>query len=168
MTNKSLTLFGLSLLLLLACPGAFAGKPQAHCFGYNDLMEVVDCGDFSVMDDAVIRANVKDYCDKEGNLTRSHVHLVAMDDFYRDDDPEGKHITGTAHLNDRAFYEGGFPLWTPAHIDVGVRISGLGLMFLDVGMLDIEPDGDWWVDFNLDRFSDWSPADFDALCAFFE
>lgn len=168
-TIKSLLLFVLSLLFVFASFDAFAGQPISHSFGYFRTIEVVDCGDFSVMDDAEIMADVKDYCDADGNITRSHVHMLAMDDFYRSDNPAGKHVTGTTRINDRASMAGdGTPIWTPAGINVAVRIRGLGLMFLDVGMLDIEEDCDWIVDFSADRFHDWGPADFDALCAQFE
>lgn len=169
MTIKSPSLFALSLLVAFASSGVFAGQPIAHRMGYYDLIEVVSCGDFSVMDDAIVFAHIKEYCDKDGNLTRSHVKLTATDDFYRDDDPNGVHVTGTTNVNDRAFYdEFGIPHWTPSPIDVGVRMAGQGIMFLDVGMLDMHADGDWHVDFSPDRFNDWAPADFEALCAHFE
>jgi len=168
-TIKSPALFALTLLVVIAPATALAGQPQGHCQGYYDTFEVVDCGGFSVMDDAKVFAHIKEYCDKDGNLTRSHVKLAAMDDFYRDDDPAGTHVTGSAHVNDRADYdEFGIPFWTPSPITVGVHLPGAGYLFLDVGMLDMHEDGYWHVDFSLDRFSGWTGADFDALCARFE
>ena len=169
MTIKSPLLIALSLVLVAAFTDAFAGQPGSHCIGYYDTFEVVDCGDFSVMDDAMVFAHVKDYCNKEGDFTRSHIKLTAKDKFYRDDDPDGVSVKGTARINDRADYdETGIPHFTPEPIVVAVHAHGLGYMFLDVGMLEIDMDGDWDVDFSADRFNDWTPADFDALCAYFE
>ena len=169
MTIKSPLLIALSLVLAAASTNAFAAQPGSHCMGYYDTFEVVDCGDFSVMDDAVVFAHIKDYCDKEGDFTRSHIKLTARDKFYRDDDPDGARIKGAARINNRAdFDEAGIPQWTPAPIVVGVHARGLGYMFLDVGMLDIDLDGDWKVYFTADRFSEWTNADFEALCAYFE
>jgi hypothetical protein len=121
------------------------------------------------MDDAMVFAHIKDYCDQEGDLTRSHVKLTAKDHFYRDDNPKGTHVTGRTSINDRANFDAaGIPQWTPAPIVVTIHARGLGYMFLDVGMLEIDLDGDWDVYFSADRFHDWTPADFDALCAYFE
>lgn len=80
-TIKSLVLFVLSLLFVFASSDAFSGQPISYTFGNFRTIEVVNCGDFSVMDDAEIMADVKNYCDADGNITRSHVHMVAMDDF---------------------------------------------------------------------------------------
>lgn len=167
MTTKSPLLFALLLVLASASSDAIAGQPGSHCIGYYDTFEVVDCGDFSVMDDAMVFADIKDYCSKEGDFTRSHIKLTARDKFYRD--PDGVSVKGTTRINDRAdFDEAGIPHFTPAPIVVAVHAHGLGYMFLDVGMLEIDVDGDWDVYFSADRFSEWTPADFDALCAYFE
>lgn len=169
MTNKSPYLIALLLLVLCASSNALAGQPDSHSMGYYDTLEVVDCGDFSVMDDAMVFADVKTYCDKDGNFTRSHIKLTARDHFYRDDDPKAGHLTGTMHMNDRANYDdAGIAQWTPAAIVVGIHAHGLGYLFLDVGMLEMDLDFGWFVSFHADRFHDWSPADFEALCAYFE
>jgi hypothetical protein len=121
------------------------------------------------MDDAMVFAHIKDYCDQDGNFTRSHIKLTARDNFYRDDDPKGGHLTGTTHMNERAVYdEAGIPQWTPTPITIGMHARGLGYVFLDVAMLRMDLTGDWHFDFSADRFHDWTAADFDALCAYFE
>ena len=169
MTIKSPFLFVTPLLLAFASFGAFAGQPDSHCLGYYDTFEVVNCGDFSVMDDAMVFADIKDYCDQEGDFTRSHIKLTARDYFYRDNDPKAGRIIGTTRINERAnFDEAGIPQWAPSAIVVGIHTRELGYMFLDVGMLDMDLAFGWFVDFNADRFHDWSPADFEALCAHFE
>lgn len=159
----------LALLLLgFACSDLLAGKPDSHSLGYFDLLEVVDCGDYSVMDDARVFANIKDFADSEGFITRSSIHLVATDDFYRDDDPGGSHVTGKTRLNARALFdEMGDPLWEPEAILNAIRISGAGTLVLDVGTLDIGLD-DWDIDLTGNRFHHWAPADFEAVCAHFE
>jgi hypothetical protein len=168
-TNKSPLLFVAFLVLAGAPSLALAGQPDSHCIGYYDTIHVVDCGDFSVMDDAMVFAHIKDYCDQEGDLTRSHIKLTARDNFYRDDDPKAGHLTGTMRFNERAdFDEAGIPQWTPSPITVGVHARGLGYKFLDVGMLEMDTIFGWSVAFSADRFNDWTPADFEALCTYFE
>lgn len=168
MAVKSPTPFLALLLLAFGCPDSFAGKPNSHSLGYFDLLEVVDCGDYSVMDDARVYANVKDFVGNEGNIERSHIHLSATDNFYRSDDPGGNSVTGKARINTRVFFdEAGQPLWEPEVILGAIRVSGTGVLILEVGTLDIGPD-DWEVNFTADRFHDWTSADFEALCAHFE
>lgn len=171
MTIKSPWLIALSVALAAASLDVMAGQPNSHCIGYFDTIAVVDCpGGFSVMDDAMVFGDVKGYCNQEGVSTRSHIKLTAKDSFYRADDPKGVSVKGTVTLNERAtFDEWGNPMWTPLPIVVGIHAHGLGYMFLDVGMLTIDPEGCWDVDFNpLGRFSGWTGADYDALCAYFE
>jgi hypothetical protein len=168
-TVKSPALFLALVLLVFGCGDVFAGKPDSHSLGYYDLLDVVNCGDFSVMDDVRVVANISDHFDADGNIERSHIHLVARDDFYRDDDPGGSHVTGKARISERvSFDEAGNPLWAPVEIFVTVRVSGVGVLLLDVGALEVELDGDWNFEFSGDRFSDWAAADFEALCAHFE
>ena len=168
MTVKSPTPFLAFLLLAFGCPDSFAGKPDSHSLGYFDLLEVVDCGDYSVMDDARVFAHIRDFADSEGNIERSQIHLTATDDFYRNNDPNGTRVTGKTRSNDRAFFDDtGEPLWEPEAILSAVRISGAGALVLDVGVLDVGPHG-WEVDFAADRFNGWAAADFDAVCAHFD
>lgn len=169
MTVKSPSLVFASVLFVCGCPGVFAGQPDSHSVGYYKYLTVVNCGDFSVMDDARVRADIKDFLDREGNLYRSHIHLTAMDDFYRKDDPGGRHLAGSAHDNERVFFdEAGYPLWSPSDIVIAVHMSGKEVLFVDVGKLQVNVSGDWYVEFTPNRFQGWTAADYDALCAYFE
>lgn len=167
MTVKSPTPFLALFLLAFCCPDSFAGKPNSHSLGYYDSLEAVNCGDYSVMGDAGVFANIREYVEEGGVIQRSQIHLIAKDDFYRDDDPGGRHVTSKARFNDHVFFdEAGQPLWEPVAILGSIHISGTGVLILDLGVLDIDPD-DWEFIFSEDRFGDWSPADFEALCAHF-
>lgn len=155
-------------LLLVALP-AQAAKPDSYTLEYGGVGEIVDCGDFSVMDDAWVIEQVKDFYDKDGNFIRSQSNFTAFDDLYRFDDPEGTHLTGTAHLNGRiTFDENGDMLWTQTGIAVAIIVPGYGPVFLDVGRLVFNMDNDWELIFSAGKHHDWNFGDFEALCNYFD
>jgi hypothetical protein len=167
-TVKSASLVFVSVLFAGVCPGLSAGQPGSHSLGYYKYLTVANCGDFSVMDDASVRADIKDFLDAGGNLYRSHIHLTAMDDFYRKDDSEGRHLAGSAHGNERVFFdEAGYPLWSPSDILIAMHMSRAGVLLVDVGKLQVNASGDWYLEFTPNRFHDWTAADYEAVCAYF-
>lgn len=160
-------LFIILALLLLAIP-AQAGKPVSNTYEYWAFSEVTDCGDFRVMDDAWVIEDVKDFFDKNGNLIRSQIHFTAFDDLYRDDDPDGIHLTGTAHLNARVSFDtNGDALWTQQGLAVAIIVPGYGPLFLDAGKLVFNMDNDWELIFSAGKHHDWNFGDFEALCEYF-
>ena len=81
------------LLFLLSSFDALANKPVSYTFEYPLLLEIVDCGDFKIMDNVWEVDDIKDFYDKDGNFVRSQILVSADDDLYRDDQPEGIHLT---------------------------------------------------------------------------
>ena len=161
-------LFILLAMLLVASP-AGATKPETDTFAYWSFAEIADCGDFSVMDEAWVIEDVKVFYDKGGNFVRSHMKFTAFDDLYRDDDPDGIHLTGTAHLNARvSLDENGDALWTQQGIAIAIVVPGYGPLFLDVGRLVFNMDNDWELIFSAGKHHDWNFGEFDALCEYFD
>lgn len=159
----------LILLFFVASFNAQAGKPVTYTLEYPSFGEVVDCGDFSVWDDAWIIEDVKDFFDKDGNFVRSDSHFTAYDDLFRFDDPEGVHLTGTAHLKARiSFEENGDMLWTQSGLAVKIIVPGYGPIFIDAGRLVFNMDNGWELIFSAGKNHDWNFGDFAALCEYFE
>lgn len=155
-------------LLLVALP-AQANKPDAYTVEYPAFGEIVDCGDFSVMDDAWVIEDIKDFYDKDGNFLRSQLIITAFDDLYRDDEPEGVHLTGTAHISARiSFDENGDALWTQQGKAVAIMVPGYGPIFLDAGRLVYNMDDGWDLVFSAGERHDWNFGEFEALCGFFK
>jgi hypothetical protein len=167
-TIKSQALVVLSLLFTLTPVAALAGKPVSYCLGCQKTIEIVDCGDFSVMDDAWVKEDVKDFYDKDGNLIRSSTHLSASDMFYRDGDYHGAHLSGTTRLTERFVYATNGDIWMPCPISVAVSVPGHGALLMDVGQLEFSVADGWELNFTPDRTWGWGPDDFEALCAYFE
>ena len=72
----------LLVLLLVALP-AQATKPDTYTDEFWDYIEIVDCGDFSVMDDSFVMLDGKIFKDKDGNFIREQMHFTGSDDLYR-------------------------------------------------------------------------------------
>ena len=157
------------LLISLSSGVAQAGKPDTYHDEFWDYIEIVDCGDFSIMDDNFIMLDGKIFFDKDGNFIREQMHFRGFDDLYRDDDPEGTHLTGTAHLNVRiSFDTNGDALWTQQGLAVAIIVPGYGPLFLDAGKLVFNMDNEWEIIFSAGKHHDWNFGDFDALCEFFD
>jgi len=155
-------------LLLVALP-AQAAKPVTYTDEFWDYAEIVDCGDFSVMDDSFAMLDGKIFKDKDGSFIREQMHFTGFDDLYRDDDPEGTHLTGTAHLNVRiSFDTNGDALWTQQGLAIAIIVPGYGPLFLDAGKLVFNMDNEWEIIFSAGKHHDWNFGDFDALCEFFD
>ena len=168
-TNQFRLITVVILLFFVASFNAQAGKPDKYTNEYPFLAEVVDCGDFSVLDDAWIVENVKDFYDEDGNFIRSDMQITGYDDLYRSDDIEGVHLTGTAHINARvSFDENGDMLWAQSGLAVAIMVPGHGRVFLDAGRLVFNMDDGWDLVFSAGKNHDWNFEDFAALCEYFE
>jgi hypothetical protein len=155
-------------LLLMSLP-AQATKPDAYTNEYGFADEIVDCGDFSVWDDAWVVENVKDFYDKDGNFIRSDMAITGYDDLYRFDDVEGVHLTGTAHIMGRVSFDGnGDMLWTQSGLAVAIIVPGYGPIFLDAGRLVFNMDDGWDLIFSAGKNHDWNFGDVEALCNYFD
>jgi hypothetical protein len=158
----------LLLALLLVVLPAHATKPDANTIEFSDLVEVADCGDFMVMDDAWIIMESKDFYGTNGDYIRTQLKLTGFDDLYSDADPEGIHLTGTAHLNVRlTFDKNGDPLWVQQGLAVAIVVPGYGPLFFDAGKL-IWNDATGELVFSAGRQHDWNFGDFEALCEYFD
>ena len=158
----------LILIFFLASFNAQADKPDKYSFEFLDLGFVADCGDFSVMDDAYIILDNKDFYDKKGNYVRSHLHFTAFDDLYNDAYPDGIHLTGTAHMNALvSFDKNGDPLWTQQGIAIKIIVPGYGPLFLDVGRL-VWNDATGDLIFSAGKHHDWNFGEIDALCNYLD
>jgi len=157
------------LLFLLSSFDALANKPVSYTFEYPLLLEIVDCGDFKIMDNVWEVDDIKDFYDKDGNFVRSQILVSADDDLYRDDQPEGIHLTGQARISGRVtFDENGDELWTQQGKAVAIMVPGYGPLFLDAGRLVFNVDDGWELIFSAGNRHDWNFGDFAALCEFFE
>ena len=159
----------LSMLFLLLSFDALAAKPVSYTDEYPVFYEIVDCGDFTVVDDAWEIDKVKDFYDKEGNFLRSQIIITAFDDLYRDDEPEGVHLTGKAQISGLVSYdENGDELWTQRGKAIAIMVPGYGSLFFDAGRLVFNVDDGWDLIFVAGRQHDWNLGDFEALCTYFE
>lgn len=169
MITKSQLLLAWCVASAMAFSSAQAGKPDSHTEGYSDFVEIVDCGDFSVMDDAWVYQYIKHHYSKNGDLIRSSSRIRATSDLYRDDDPNGPHITGAVRLQARTFID---PDDNACHggkdIDVPLTVPGYGPLFVHAGELEFGPDEEWHLSCLPDKCHHWSASDFEALCAFFD
>ena len=158
----------LLLVLLLVSLPVPATKPDTYTFEFPDLIEVADCGEFRVMDNAWVVLEFKDFYDKKDNYIRTQIHATGFDDLYSDADPEGIHLTGTAHTNFRYFFNDSDELLlSQAGLAVGIMVPGYGPLFLDAGRLVWNEDtGD--LIFSAGNNHDWNFGEYDALCKFFE
>jgi len=155
-------------LLLVALP-AQANKPDFDTYEDAYTIEIVDCGDFSVMDDVLEFGDIKIFYDKDGDFVRAQMIITAFDDLYRDDDPEGVRLSGKAHISGLvSFDENGDELWTQQGKAVAIMVPGYGSLFMDVGRLVYNVHDGWTLIFSAGRQHDWNFGDFEALCGFFE
>jgi hypothetical protein len=162
-------IFFLSLLFLFLSFDALAKKPVSYTDEFPLFIEIVDCGDYSVVDDAWEIDKIKDFYDKDGNFVRSQIVITAADDIYRDDEPEGVHLYGTAHVSaEISFDENGDALYTQSGKAVAIMIPGYGRLFLDAGKLVFNMDDGWDLIFSAGKHHDWNFGDFEALCGYFE
>ncbi len=174
MNIKQITLYFkstavLSMLFLLSSFDALADKPDFDTYEDAYTIEIVDCGDFSVMDDVLEFGDIKTFYDKDGNFVRSQIIITAFDDVYRDTDPEGIHLSGKAHISGLvSFDENGDELWTQSGKAVAIMVPGYGSLFMDAGRLVYNVDDGWDLIFSAGRQHDWNFGDFDALCTYFE
>lgn len=157
------------LALVLVVPLALASQPLRYTqefFGPDAL----PCDGFMVYNDAwVIFENVV-YFDGEGNWIRTQIHSTITDDFYRADDPEGTHLTGTARANHRiAPGTDGHIYWAQAGLALNttIIIPGYGPLFRDVGRIVFDLDSDWEIVFEAGSRHDIQHLN-DLLCAYFE
>ena len=158
----------LLLALLLTAAMAQAAPPERWTDEVADHFELVDCGDFQIWDDALIFLDGKDFFDRDGNYVRSQIKFLAFDDLYNKDDPDGTHLTGTAHLNVRLIFDKtGDPLWVQQGIAIAIVVPGYGPVFMDVGRL-IWNDATGDLVFSAGRHHDWNFGDFEALCDYFD
>ena len=163
------TTAALSVLFLLTPLYALAGKPDFYAYDDAYTIEIVDCGDFSVMDDILEFGDIKDFYDKDGNFVRTQIYLTGFDDLYRDDDPGGVRLSGKANISGRVSYnEDGDELWTQSGKAVAIMVPGYGPIFLDAGRLVYNVDDGWDLIFSAGKRHDWNFGEFEALCNYFE
>ena len=159
----------LLVLLLLLPSGALAAKPDFYSDEFTFETEVVDCGEFSVMDEVTEIDKIKDFYDKNGSFIRSQINITASDNMFRADDPDGVHLYGTAHISAWiTFDQNGDALWTQNGKAVAIIVPQYGPIFLDAGKLIFNMDNGWELLFSAGRNKDWNFGDFAALCEFFE
>ena len=157
----------LSMLFLLLSFDALAGKPVSYTDEYPYLWEIVDCGDFWVVDDSWEIDKINEFYDKDGNFVRLQLIWTTYDDIYRDDEPEGAHLFGKSHVSARiSFDENGDELWTQQGQVVNITIPGYGPLFFDAGKVVYNVDNE--IIFSAGKRHDWNFGDFEALCAYFE
>jgi len=158
----------LLIVLLLTAVVAQSDQPEVWTDEIEDHFELVDCGDFQIWDDALIIMNGKDFYDRDGNYIRSQIMFLGFDDLYSTADPDGIHLTGTAHLNVRlTFDKNGDPLWVQQGIAVAIVVPGYGPVFMDVGRL-VWNDATGDLVFSAGRHHDWNFGEFEALCDYFD
>ena len=157
----------LILVLLFFVPLVHAAKPDQDMWEDAYTEEIVDCGDFSVLDDVIEVVNVRRFRDNDGGFIRSKAHVTVYDDMYRDDDYEGPHLFGTGHVNGGWSYDkvDGW-VYSESGLGVSIQVPGEGHLFLDVGRL-VWNSG-WELIFVAGNRHDWEHGDFDALCEYFE
>ncbi|MCW8924700.1 MAG: hypothetical protein OQJ84_00425 [Xanthomonadales bacterium] len=159
----------LLLALLLVSLPVQAAKPNLDAYEDAYTIEIVDCGDFSVMDDVMEFGDIKTFFDKDGNFARTQIVIQAYDELYRDDDPEGVRLSGKAQISGLvSFDENGDELWTQQGKATAIMVPGYGSLFMDVGRLVYNVDDGWDLIFSAGKQHDWNFGDFEALCEFFE
>jgi len=159
----------LILAFFMASFNAQAGKPDMYTIEYASPGEIVNCGTFTIVDDAYVIENIKDFYDNDGVFIRSNAQITANDDVYRLDDPDGVHLTGTANIMGRVtFDEYGDMIWTQSGKAVAIIVPEYGPIFLDAGRLVYNMDNGWELLFSAGKNHDWNFGDFQALCGYFE
>lgn len=159
----------LMLVLLTFVPMAHAAKPDMYTDEYGFILEIVDCGDFSVMDNIWEVDKIKDFYDNEGNFMRSQINITAWDDIYRHDDIDGPHLYGTAHVMARWTLDGNGDWFdTQSGLAVAITVPGEGQLFFDAGRLIYNVSNGWELIFSAGRHHDWNFEEYEVLCNYFE
>jgi len=126
---------------------------------------LVDCGDFWILDNTLIRFSWKDFSDKDGNVVRSEAKYSFDDDLYHEDYPDGIHLFGNAQANHQWLIEDDE---VTAHkvsgLPVGITVPGYGPLFFEAGMwIGVDDE----MVFLAGKHKDWIEEDFAANCDYF-
>lgn len=163
MLSKALVIAISLFLSLAASMELLASPPDSGTMNFWLPGEpFVDCGDFQVLDDVLVRGAWRDFKDKEGNVVRSFIHFDVIDDIYHQDFPDGIRVDGKASINHQYYY--------PPHKITGlinhIVLPGYGPVYFEAGQL-VGVSGEWV--FMAGANKDWSRNEYDAdaICDFF-
>lgn len=165
MFTKVKFIFVIAILSLIIPLTASAAKPDSGggtFFFPGD--PLVDCGDFWIRDDLLMRESWRDFYDRDGNWVRSAARYSFDDDLYHEGFPDGIHILGNAQANHQWYVKGGEIRHKVTGLPVGITVPGYGTLFFDAGQFILV--GEELV-FVAGKNQDWIQQDFDAICAYF-
>ena len=126
---------------------------------------LVNCGDFWILDDTLMKVSWRDFYDKDGAWLRSAARYSFKDDLYHEDFPDGLHINGNAQANHQWYAkDGGMTAHKVSGLPVRITVPGYGPLFFEAGMW-IGVDGE--LVFVAGKHKDWIERDFEAICDYF-
>jgi hypothetical protein len=166
MPTKCKFTFVLTILFLAIPLTTSAAKPDSGggtFFFPGD--PLVDCGDFWILDNTLMRVSWRDFYDEEGNWVRSEAHYSFKDDLYHEGFPEGTHILGNSQANHQWYVKDGeMTAHKVSGLPVAITVPGYGPLFFEAGMW-IGVDGE--LVFVAGKHKDWVEQDVDAICGYF-
>ena len=165
MTTRWKFAFILTIFYLTAPLSTSAAKPDSGggtFFLPGD--PLVDCGDFRILDDLLMRESWRDFYDKDGNWVRSAARYSFDDDLYHEGFPDGIHILGNAQANHQWYVKGGEVRHKVSGLPVGITVPGHGTLFFNAGQF-ILIKGE--LVFVAGNNQDWIQQDIDAICDYF-
>ena len=159
-----LLLVGLVILLtLMPVGGAWATPPEHSTYQLEwEAMEWVDCGDFWVLEDAVVDVRATNFYDQDGNWIRTQEHWTLNGFVYNSEDPTHWLPENPTHLT-ITYDEAGGQVYVGRLITI--QVPGQGIIWEAAGRQV------WDSDWNLTFWAgpnDWLEGDTDALCAALE
>jgi hypothetical protein len=159
---KSLLVGMVVLLVMMPAGAAFAAPPEHWIYHYELDYPWIDCGDFTINEQAVMDVRVTDYYDKDGNRTREVEHYAWNGIVYNSLHPEILLVEKPTHYK-VGYDPDGLQTWVGLFINI--HVPGQGPVFRGSGReLAYWIDGDYYLTFWAGP-SDYIEGDTDALCA---
>jgi len=166
MTTKNKFTYVLTIVCLTLPLATMAAKPDSGggTFFYPD-DPLVDCGDFWILDDTIVRVAWADFYDKEGNWVRSSAKYSFDDELFHEDFPDGIRLTGNAQVNHQWYVEDNeIAAHRVTGLPIGITVPGYGALFFEAGQL-LFVDGE--LVFVAGKNKDFNQQDVDAICDYF-
>jgi hypothetical protein len=148
------------LLMLLPVGAVWAVPPEQETVEEHWNEKLLDCydPDFEIWVDESVRLTTQKFYDKDGNWTRTQVHLSFEGIWYNYQSPE--FALEEKQLHYMITMDGEEETWVG--MVQQINLPGAGPIFFGAGRIVVDGDGNvtFWAGPN-----DWIEGDLDALCA---